>query len=74
MIAHIDHFIRLGAGRNLGLGCDLDGFSTMPDGFTDVTSLRILADKVAEVFCKDTSFRIMSGNFYDFFVRYFNDL
>jgi len=72
MIAHIDHFIRLGAGSNLGLGCDLDGFSTMPDGFTDVTSLNILANKISEVYSKDISYQIMAGNFYDFFVRYFD--
>jgi len=71
-MAHIRHFIDLGAGANLGLGSDFDGFGTMPDGFTDVSSYKMLAEKIAEVFDEDTSNRIMYGNFYDFFLRYFN--
>ena len=70
-MAHIRHFNALGAGANLGLGSDFDGFGTMPEGFTDVSSYKMLAEKIAEEFDEDTSRRIMYGNFYDFFVRYF---
>jgi membrane dipeptidase len=71
IIKHISHFISLGAGAALGLGCDLDGFDTMPEGFEDVLSLKILADKITGAFDENTSQRIMSGNFYEFFKRFF---
>jgi len=71
-MAHIRHFIDQGAGANLGLGSDFDGFGTMPEGFTDVSSYKMLAEKIAEEFGEDTSNAIMYGNFYDFFVRYYN--
>ena len=72
IMAHIDHFINLGAGGNLGLGGDLDGFRDLPAGLANcVLSYKILADEIAAAFDEETSQRIMSGNFYDFFVRYF---
>jgi len=71
IMAHIDHFIALGAGGNLGLGGDLDGFGTMPVGLTCVSSYKVLAEEITGEFGEDMSFRIMSGNFHDFFIRYF---
>ena len=70
LMEHISHFISIGAGANLGLGCDLDGFDPMPEGFTDVSSLMMLADEITDAFDEETSQKIMSGNFFDFFVRY----
>ena len=71
MIAHVRHFIDIGAGNNLGLGGDLDGFGTMPKGFECVLSFRILEEAIAREYGEETSRRIMSGNTYDFFVRYY---
>ena len=71
IMAHINHFISLGAGNNLGLGGDLDGFSTMPKGLKDVSSLKILAKEISDALGEDVSQNIMYGNFYEFFVRYF---
>jgi len=71
IMSHIRHFIDLGAGDNLGLGGDLDGFNTMPAGLTCVSSYKVLAEEIANVFGNDASSKIMSGNFYNFFVRYF---
>ena len=68
---HIRHFIETGAVDNLGLGCDLDGIPAPPEGFTDVLSLNMLADKISGEFGEDVSQKIMSGNYYDFFVRFF---
>ena len=73
ILGHIDHFIEIGAGKNLGLGGDLDGFDTMPDGLKDVSSYMILAERFAAVYGEDVSKKIMSENFYDFFVRYFGN-
>ena len=70
IMAHIRHFLDLGAGGNLGLGGDLDGFRDMPTGLTCVRSFKILEREIAEAFDEGTSRRIMSQNFYDFFVRY----
>jgi len=69
---HIRHFIETGAVNNLGLGCDLDGIPAPPEGFTDVLSLNMLADKISGEFGEDVSQKIMSGNYYDFFVRFFS--
>jgi len=74
IVAHISHFINLGAGANLGLGGDLDGFGTMPQGFTCVSSYGFLAEKITESFGEEASLSIMSGNFYDFFVRYYRGI
>jgi len=71
IMAHIEQFIQLGAGDNLGLGCDLDGFGTMPSGLTDVLSLKILEREISERYDDDTAYSIMAGNFYDFFVRFY---
>ncbi|MCL2663111.1 MAG: dipeptidase [Oscillospiraceae bacterium] len=71
IMAHFRHFIEVGAGNHIGLGCDFDGIPSMPRGITDVSSLNILAGELANEFDEDTSFRIMEGNFYEFFKRYF---
>jgi len=71
IMAHFNHFIRIGAGNHIGLGCDFDGITSMPEGITDLSSLKKLKDKLTEEFDADTTFKIMEGNFYDFFKRYF---
>ena len=71
VMAHFRHFINIGAGNNIGLGCDFDGIPSMPTGITDVSSLKRFSELLTEEFDADTSFRIMEGNFYEFFVRYF---
>jgi len=72
IMAHVGHFIDIGAGGNLGLGGDLDGFGTMPKGFTCVLSYKILEKAIADEYGKETARRIMSGNTYDFFLRYYS--
>jgi len=71
IMAHFRHFIEIGAGNHIGLGCDFDGISSMPRGITGVSSLKMLAQELTNEFDEDTSFRIMEGNFYEFFKRYF---
>jgi len=71
IMAHFRHFIQIGAENHIGLGCDFDGIPSMPRGITGVSSLKLLAQELINEFDEDTSFRIMEGNFYEFFKRYF---
>ena len=71
IFANISHFIDLGAGGNIGFGSDFDGFNTMPEGLTDVSSFGLLRDEISDIFGESMSTGLMFGNFYDFFVRYF---
>ncbi|MCL2249442.1 MAG: dipeptidase [Oscillospiraceae bacterium] len=72
VMAHFHHFINIGAGYNIGLGCDFDGIPRTPQGITDVSSLHRFRELLTEEFDEETSFRIMEGNFYQFFRRYFD--
>jgi len=73
IMAHFLHFIDIGAGYHIGLGCDFDGIPSMPQGITDVSSLKMFGELLTEEFGEDASFRIMEGNFYEFFKRYFEE-
>jgi len=68
---HFRHFIQTGAGNHIGLGCDFDGITTTPEGIDGVQSLKWLGETLADVFDEETSHKIMEGNFYEFFKRYF---
>jgi len=72
IMRHINHFIGLGAGGNIGLGCDFDGIGSMPTGFSGVSSLGSLANAITDELGADVSESIMSGNFYEYFVRFFD--
>ena len=71
VLKHIGHFIELGAGGNIGSGSDFDGFSNMPDGITDVSSMKSVAEAIKEAYGEDVSTGVMWRNFYDFFVRFY---
>jgi len=68
---HLRHIIQIGAGNNIGLGCDFDGIETTPEGIEGVQSLKHFGENLAEAFDEETSYKIMEGNFYAFFKRYF---
>ena len=42
VLAHVEHFLSLGAGKTLCLGGDLDGIEKMPEGMTGVESMPAL--------------------------------
>jgi len=73
IMTHFDHFIKLGAVNNIGLGSDFDGIPDMPQGIKDVTSLKLLREKLTEEFNQETSHKIMETNFYEFLIRYFEE-
>ena len=70
---HVNYLIRLSAGGNIGLGCDLDGIESPPNGFTDVSSLRALAKYMTDSIGESTMRSIMSENYIKFFIRFFRD-
>ena len=69
---HIKYFIDRGAAGAVGLGCDLDGIDSMPEGMTDVTSLKGLARSLAAEFGADAANAVMFGNFSGFFKKFFS--
>jgi len=71
ILSHFQHFLDIGAGDHIGLGCDLDGIPSMPQGFTDVSSLKMFSELLVNEFDEETSYKVMEGNFYEFFKRYF---
>ncbi|MDR2569536.1 MAG: dipeptidase, partial [Oscillospiraceae bacterium] len=71
VMAHFRHFIRLGAEKHIGLGCDFDGIPSMPTGITDVSSLKMFKELLTDEFGTEISKGIMESNFYEFFIRYF---
>ena len=73
VIAHFRHFIELGAGNHIGLGCDFDGIPSMPEGISCVSSLHMFGDLLTNEFGEYVAFRVMEGNFYEFFVRFFEE-
>jgi len=70
-MAHFRHFIEIGAVNNIGLGCDFDGIHLTPVGITDVSSLKVFEEALVVEFDEVTAHKIMEGNFYEFFKRYF---
>ena len=71
VLAHFKHFIRIGAGNHIGLGCDFDGISITPLDIDNVSSLKAFKEALEEEFDEQTAYNIMEGNFYEFFKRYF---
>ena len=72
ILNHINYFIEIGAQEVIGLGCDLDGVDSLPDGITDVLSLKSLDKIFTENYGTDISESIMSLNFYKFLKRLYN--
>jgi len=71
IMKHFHHFIEIGAGNHIGLGCDFDGIDETPIGITNVSSLKMFQEALSEEFGEDTALGIMERNFYEFFKRYF---
>ena len=47
VMRHIEGFLELGAEKNLGLGCDLDG-TDLPQGFSGISDLSLIAEEMAK--------------------------
>lgn len=69
VIAHIEHYLSLGAESVLAMGCDLDGTS-LPVGFSGIADLPIIAEELARLKYSDELIeRITWRNALEFFKR-----
>lgn len=64
--AHIEHFLSLGGENHVGLGCDLDGCETLPEGMRGVHDLVDLYELLLK---KNLSETLVRGIFYDNLMR-----
>lgn len=64
VLAHIEHILALGGENNIGLGCDFDGMSQLPEGISGVQDIYKLFDEMQKFGYDDSLIRkIASGNF-----------
>ncbi len=64
VINHIEHILSLGGENNVGLGCDFDGMSSLPEGIEGAQDLYKLFEEMQRCGYADLLIkRIASGNF-----------
>lgn len=64
VINHIEHILALGGEDNIGLGCDFDGMSKLPEGIDGVQDIYKLFDEMNRCGYADLLInKIASGNF-----------
>ncbi len=64
VINHIEHILALGGENNIGLGCDFDGMSSLPDGIQGVQDIYKLFDEMQRVGYADLMIKkIAADNF-----------
>ncbi len=63
VLNHIDHILNVAGEDVLGIGCDLDGIESMPDGFTGVESINDLLLAISDKFGERIAEKIAFGNF-----------
>lgn len=66
VLNHIEHILALGGENNIGLGCDFDGMSRLPEGIKGVQDLYKLFDEMQKCGYSDTLINKIS------FENYFN--
>ncbi|MHC1696223.1 MAG: dipeptidase [Eubacteriales bacterium] len=54
VIKHIEHWLSLGGGDTICIGCDLDGAEELPQGFEGIQDVRKIADALRENGTEDT--------------------
>lgn len=69
IIDHIEHYIALGGGNSVCLGCDLDGVAMLPEGISSVSDLSIIADRMNKRGLGDMIDRLFYSNARDFVSR-----
>lgn len=64
VLNHIEHILSLGGENNIGLGCDFDGMSNLPEGIEGVQDIYKLFDEMQRCGYTDLLInKIASGNF-----------
>ena len=72
ILRHAEKILELGGEKNLALGCDLDGISSLPQGFTNVSHIKTLGEYFEENLGKELTDRIFYGNAKNFHNKYIN--
>jgi len=72
ILKHIRHMNKLGAAKNIGLGCDFDGVGILPAGISGVSQIKTLAENISGEFGDEFAAQIMYNNYIDFFIRFFD--
>ena len=63
ILKHVDHILNVAGEDVLGIGCDLDGIETMPEGFTGIESLEKLINALADRYGERIAEKIAYSNF-----------
>lgn len=70
IVRHVDRFMELGGQDIVGLGCDLDGIDTLPDGMKHGGDLTLIAEALSKHGYSDELInKIFFENFYNFFKK-----
>ncbi|MBE6008138.1 MAG: membrane dipeptidase [Lachnospiraceae bacterium] len=63
VLKHVDHILNVAGEDVLGIGCDLDGIETMPEGFSGVESLEYLLNTISDKYGERIAEKIAFKNF-----------
>ncbi len=69
VLFHIEHYLSLGGEKNICLGCDFDGISSLPRGFSSISSLVSLYTLIENSFSKRIAQEIFFYNAHQFFLK-----
>ena len=69
IMKHIYHYLALGGERNVCLGCDFDGITSLPDGFKSIADLKLLYTSLEKEFGEQIAQNIFYNNAYSYFSK-----
>lgn len=70
IVSHIDHIAGIAGTRHIGLGCDFDGASPMPEGIKGAQGLYLVLEALARANYSEQDIRMIAGgNFLRLFTR-----
>ena len=73
ILKHIEHFLSLGGENSICIGCDFDGITSLPIGFTSISSLSMLYNLIENNFSSKIATKIFFDNAFNYFTKNFNE-
>ena len=70
ILRHAEKILSIGGENVLALGCDLDGISSLPEGFSNVSDLIKLGEYFEKELGAELTEKIFFGNAKEFFNKY----
>lgn len=67
IMKHFDYVMNIVGEHNIGIGCDFDGIKICPEGINSVTDLKIIYNRICEIWGKGVADNIFFSNMYDFY-------